>query len=128
MSINTKVNGSLATVAMDSCNFTGAPDWCAQWFCQPIGTQIHVERIAGNGNIDTIRTNRRGSSTKIRQKNTGIFVNQLKERLYICFWHNELFEILVVIFEIQPVVLSSPVDWIRCTHPVGKSILCRKRF
>src|SRR6266436_8656485 len=49
-------------------------------------------------------------------------INDLVKHCQVCIWDEQCVQIAVVVFEIQPILLSRPVDLIGGAHPVGQAI------
>src|SRR5437667_6342843 len=84
--------------------------------------------MSGNGNVKEISRNIRVCLTQICKHDTRMFRNLPIEHLQGCFWHVQTLEVLVVIFQKEPVILSRPVDLIRSVNMVEQTILGGKRL
>ena len=49
-----KIIGPLSTMGMDQGSLVVSEHGNTLWLCQPMGSEINIERMPGNGNIDLL--------------------------------------------------------------------------
>ncbi len=80
MRLDTQIICSLVRrVMMGKRCFPGEEKGSVFWLCQPVGGEVNVKGMTGNGNIDVFRTNRRSSEASVSKRDSRVSVHNLEE-------------------------------------------------
>ncbi len=85
MGIASHIVGMVATMAVSPRGLVVAKNGSTPRFRESMSSEIYVECMPGNGNVDLIRTDGRGRCTKISQRDARMLVNDLVKPFQFCF-------------------------------------------
>src|SRR5260370_24761686 len=77
MRLDTQIICSLVRRVMGKRCFPVEEKGSVLWLCQPVGFQVNVKGMTGNGNIDVFRTNGSGSLAMVSKLDTTVSFHNL---------------------------------------------------
>src|SRR5258708_18039606 len=110
-------------MAVGSRNLAGRKHQSASRLRQSMSGEIDVERLPDDGNIDLIRADWRGGETQISQGDPWRIINDLVQHCQVGIYHTEFVQVVVVVFQGQPVLLRRQVNLMVGTASFGQAIL-----
>src|SRR5258706_10494478 len=85
---------------------------------QTMRKQIDIQIVLRYSDVYLINTHPFCSESEVAERDTRFFVHYTTEFLQGIIRNGQFFQVLIILFEVQPVIVRCPVDLVRGAHAI----------